>query len=251
MTHLEILYQIRKLLIDYSTKHNIKFHSIDKTYKKSLKLNEDYEICELNKSTINNDLFNNNVLNHEVLNHEVLNHEVLNHEVLNHDVLNHEESKKQNIDYHGVTYVNTKDWISYKQGLRIADIDTLSIDRSEVSLKFKDGKKIPIEIVIHTFLHELAHTVTIPEQRISKTINKRTKALQSHIPIKKNKGFIPCHHSENFYKNFATILRMAEQLNIYILPQTHKNFNIRNLQRYDCMFSPSDKLSVGISPLYK
>ena len=221
MSHLDTLYQIRKLLIDYSIKQNIKFHSIDKTYKKTLKLSEDYDICELKRFTIDN----------EILNHEVFN--------------------QQNIDYHGVTYVNTKDWISYKQGLRIADIDTLSIDKLEVCLKFKDGKEIPIAIVIHTFLHELAHTVTIPEQRISKTINKRTKALQSHIPIKKNKGFTPCHHSENFYKNFATILRMAEQLNIYILPQTHKNFNIRNLQRYDCMFSPSDKLSVGTSPLYK
>ena len=44
---------------------------------------------------------------------------------------------------------------------------------------------------------------------------------------------------------------MAEQLNIYRLPKTHRNFNIKNLQRYDCMFNPDDKLSVGISLLYK
>ncbi len=212
MSHsqLDILYKIRKLLINYALKNKIQFHSIDKQYKKTLRLDEDYEICELERLTIGQQAF----------------------------------------DYHGVTYVNVKDWISYKEGIKIADLDTISIDKLEVGLKFKNGDKIPIEIVIHTFLHELAHTVTIPEQRISKTINKRTKALQSHVPIKKKKCFMPCHHSNNFYKNFATILRMAEKLNIYILPKTHKNFNIKNLQRYDCMFSPDDKLSIGVSPLF-
>ena len=41
--------------------------------------------------------------------------------------------------YHGVTYVNVKDWISYKEGIRIADLDTLSIDKLGVCLKFKNG----------------------------------------------------------------------------------------------------------------
>ena len=48
---------------------------------------------------------------------------------------------------------------------------------------------------------------------------------------------MPCHHSDNFYKNFATILRMSEALNIYILPKTHRNFTPKNIQRYDCMFN--------------
>ena len=211
MSYLDILCQIRKLLIDYSIKQNIQFHSVDKKYKRTLKLNDDYEIYELEKITLDGD---------------------------------------KDFKYHGVTYVNVKTWISYKDGIRIADLDTLTIDKLGVCLKFKNGEIIPIEIVIHTFLHELAHTVTIPEQRITKTVNKLTKKLQSHIPVKKKNAFMPCHHSDNFYRNFATILRMAEQLNIYYLPKTHRHFNIKNLQRYDCMFSPDDKLSVGTSPYF-
>ena len=211
-SYIEILVQIRKLLIDYAKKNNIQFNSVDKNYKRRLTLNENYDIYELDKNTIDDE---------------------------------------GAVDYHGVTYVDVKDWISYKEGVRIADLNTLSIDKLGVCLRFRSGDNIPIEIVIHTFLHELAHTVTIPEQRITKTINKRTKAIQLQNTITKKNAFMPCHHSDNFYRNFATILRMAEQLNIYILPATHRNFMIKNLQRYDCMFSPDDKLSVGISPLYK
>ena len=116
---------------------------------------------------------------------------------------------------------------------------------------YTNGNVIPIEIVIHVFLHELAHTITIPEQRIAKTMSRKTKLLQSHVPEKKKNAFMPCHHCDNFYKNFATILRMSEQLDIYILPKTNKNFSVRNLQRYDCMFNPDDNLSVGSSPLFK
>jgi hypothetical protein len=157
---------------------------------------------------------------------------------------------EERVEYHGVTYVNVTNWISYKDGIKIADLDALSIDKMGVCLRFKNGDKIPIEIVIHTFLHELSHTVTIPEKRITKSINKLTKALQSHIMVSKKNSFMPCHHSNSFYKNYASILRMAEKLEIYILPKTRRNFNIKNLQRYDCMFSPGDKLSIGISPLY-
>ena len=205
--YLKTLYEIRKLLIDYCDKKNIIFNSIDKQYKKSLKLTEDYNIYELNDN--------------------------------------------EHFEYHGITYVNVKNWISYKHGIKIADIDTLSIDKLGVCFKYKNGNTIPIEIVIHVFLHELAHTITIPEQRITKTLNKKTKLLQSHFEKKKKNKFMQCHHSDNFYKNFATILRIAEQLNIYILPKTNKNFSIRNLQRYDCMFNPDDNLSIGTSPLYK
>jgi len=59
---------------------------------------------------------------------------------------------------------------------------------------------IPIEIVIHTFLHELAHTVTIPEQRISKTINNLRKDFSLISSLRKKNAFMPCHHSDNFYK---------------------------------------------------
>lgn len=139
--YLKTLYEIRKLLIDYCDKKNIIFNSIDKQYKKTLKLSENYDIYEI----IYNDSY----------------------------------------EYHGVTYVNVKNWISYKHGIKIADIDTLSIDKLGVCFKYKNGNTIPIEIIIHVFLHELAHTITIPEQRITKTLNKKTKLLQSHVAEKK------------------------------------------------------------------
>ena len=74
-SYLRILYEIRKLLIDYCDKKNIIFNSIDKQYKKSLKLTEDYDIYELNGD--------------------------------------------DNSEYHGITYVNIKTWISYKNGIKI------------------------------------------------------------------------------------------------------------------------------------
>ena len=48
-SYLDILFQIRKLLIDYSIKKNIQFHSVDKKYKRTLKLSENYDIYELEK----------------------------------------------------------------------------------------------------------------------------------------------------------------------------------------------------------
>ena len=169
----------------------------------------------------------------------------------NYDIYELKINDNYKYEYHGITYVNVKDWISYKNGIKIADIDTLSIDKLGICFTYKNKTIIPIEIVIHVFLHELAHTITIPEQRIAKTLTKKTKLLQSHVKETKNNKFMPCHHSDSFYKNFATILRLAQQLDIYILPKTNKNFSIRNLQRYDCMFNPDDNISVGSSPRYK
>jgi len=212
---IEILYKIRQLLILYQKENKIKFNSVDKKCNIHLDLNDDYEIKEIVNS--NDPNFNN----------------------------------KDNFEYHGVTHINVKRWISYKPGIRMADLSQTEIEWLGVKLKFPNNNIIPIEIVIHTFLHELAHTITIPEQQLAKNINKKTKSLQSINTYKKKNTFMPCHHSDNFYKNFATILRMSEALNIYILPKTHRNFTPKNIQRYDCMFNPQDNMSVGNSPLFK
>ena len=212
---IEILYKIRQLLILYQKENKIKFNSVDKKCNIHLDLNDDYEIKEIVNN--NDPNFNN----------------------------------KDNFEYHGVTHINVKRWISYKPGIRMADLSQTEIEWLGVKLKFLNNNIIPIEIVIHTFLHELAHTITIPEQQLAKNINKKTKSLQSINTYKKKNTFMPCHHSDNFYKNFATILRMSEALNIYILPKTHRNFTPKNIQRYDCMFNPQDNMSVGKSPLFK
>ena len=103
----------------------------------------------------------------------------------NYDIYELKINDNYKYEYHGITYVNVKDWISYKNGIKIADIDTLSIDKLGICFTYKNKTIIPIEIVIHVFLHELAHTITIPEQRIAKTLTKKTKLLQSHVKEKK------------------------------------------------------------------
>ena len=41
------------------------------------------------------------------------------------------------------------------------------------------------------------------------------------------------HHSQTFYKNFATLLSAAEKLGIYALPSVRNKFTARNLMRFD------------------
>jgi len=56
------------------------------------------------------------------------------------------------------------------------------------------------------------------------------------------------HHSDAFYGNFAKLLRIAELLNIYILPKTHRQFTKHNLQRFDSLLDPNDSMSLGSVP---
>ena len=53
------------------------------------------------------------------------------------------------------------------------------------------------------------------------------------------------HHTNTFYSNFAKLLRICEDLDIYKLP--------KNLQRYDSMINHNDLLSLGTgtSPKYR
>ena len=205
---LKKLYHIRNLLIKYQKDNNIKFCSVDNKCKIHLDLNNNYDI--------------------KIIHHETMS-----------------EATGDDFHYHGVTHIDVKKWVSYKPGIRIADLSQTEIEWIAIRLQFSTGEEIPIEIVLHTFLHELAHTITIPEQRLSKNLDRRTKQLQSVKTHTKKNHFMPCHHSDNFYRNFATILRMAEAMGIYRLPKTHRNFTPKSIQRYDCMFNPSDKMSVG------
>lgn len=204
------LNHIRNLLINYQRDNNVKFCSIDDKCKINLLLNNNYEIKEIGNNDDDPNI-----------------------------------DSKDVFDYHAVTHINVKKWVSYKPGVRIADLSQTEIEWLGIRLRFKTGEEIPIEIVLHSFLHELAHTVTIPEQRLCKNMNRRTKRLQSVKTHSKKNHFMPCHHSNNFYRNFATILRMAEAMGIYRLPKTHRNFTPKSIQRYDCMFNPEDKMSVG------
>ena len=76
----------------------------------------------------------------------------------------------------GVTYVDVKNWISIKSGIKLGDPNTIDIKFLAVKLK-NNGNFLPIEAIIHTFIHELSHTITIPESHISKNILKKYNLL--------------------------------------------------------------------------
>jgi len=114
-----------------------------------------------------------------------------------------------------------------------------------ICLKNEKNQFLPIESIIHTFLHELSHTVTIPEKVLSKNISNIKKKIQPTVKNVKKYSYMQNHHSTNFYINFSKILRIAEILGIYVLPKTHRNFQIKNLQRFDSLVNPNDSMSMG------
>ena len=154
-----------------------------------------------------------------------------------------------NCSVNGYTYMYASEWINIKPGFKKADPKSLNIVSLSIRFHKKDKSPLPLECIIHTFLHELTHTVTLPEQHILGNINNKTLKLQPKNK-KKSKKYIAVHHPINFYCNYAKILRIAEKLNIYILPESHRNFSPEKLQRYDSFINPSDELSIGYSPLF-
>lgn len=148
-------------------------------------------------------------------------------------------------DIYGYTMIRVEKWNNTKKGIKLA-LERI-IDFIAMRFKNDNNEYLSIESIIHTFLHELAHTITMPEIHKSTNISRKKKLLQ---PLVKNKKKIPFHHSPEFYKNFSQILRIANKLEIYKLPKTHRNFSIKGIHRYDTMINPNDKLSLGCSIKY-
>ena len=48
--------------------------------------------------------------------------------------------------------------------------------------------------------------------------------------------WVMLHHSPDFYSNFATLLKMAEQLEVYILPSSPNKYSARNLKSFLVQF---------------
>jgi hypothetical protein len=151
---------------------------------------------------------------------------------------------------HGITFIDVEKWINIEPGIKVADIETIKIKEMKICIKNYYEKSLPIEAIIHTFIHELAHTITLPELILSKNIPKGRKKIQPTVENTKANHYMPNHHSDSFYCNFARLLRIAEILDIYQLPKSHRTFTIRNLQRFDSLINPGDKLSLGSSKLY-
>jgi hypothetical protein len=105
-----------------------------------------------------------------------------------------------------------------------------------LQLTGEDGKVIPVEMLLATFLHELAHTITRPECHPEGEVPKVLLALQSHSGSAKHgapKGFVQLHHPSTFYQNYAALLQVAERLGIYKLPPAPDKFGQKSLRRFD------------------
>jgi hypothetical protein len=145
-------------------------------------------------------------------------------------------------DIYGLTMIKVVDWNKTKDGIRSAKNRTVDF------IAIRNKEDLSIEAIIHTFLHELAHTITMPELHKSVNMEKKIKKIQ---PMVNNTNkFIPNHHSPAFYANFSRLLRIADELDIYQLPKTHRNFTVRSIHRYDTMINPCDNLSLGYSKRY-
>ena len=84
------------------------------------------------------------------------------------------------------------------------------------------GELLPMGSVVLTLLHELAHTIS--DHYEVKGEGKHGRKFSSH------------DHGEDFYRHFREILEVAEEYNIFRLPNSCPNkFSIRSLQRFDAI----------------
>jgi hypothetical protein len=118
--------------------------------------------------------------------------------------------------------------------------------RIRMALKYNsEGKKhlIPIQLLLPTFIHELAHSITpgVQEYRYGDERNgngKRQRLKKWHFNA----------HSSLFYTNYAMLLRVAEDLEIYRVPSQSKKFSEKTLRRMDMIDLLSSPELCGSSP---
>jgi hypothetical protein len=160
-------------------------------------------------------------------------------------------------DVFGCTLIHCNFIPSDTSGVKIADPKSMKIDYLGVRLMREDNSDVlSLPSIIHTFIHELAHTITLPESHQYGTLSKLDKKIQPTVTASrdgskiKKKTMIPYHHNESFYANFATLLRLADKLNIYKVPSTFRNLSPISLRRFDTIINPKDNMSTGTSPLF-
>ena len=107
---------------------------------------------------------------------------------------------------------------------------SFSIGSLSIQLKSDQGSVLPIEVLLSTFLHELAHTITVPERIRLASIPK--EYVNDFLDIKPEE-WVFWSHSPVFYKNFAILLQKAEQLGIFLIPSVPNKYSVRNLRRFD------------------
>eukprot|EP00755_Sulcionema_specki_P029950 Sspe_Gene.18372::Locus_6595_Transcript_1_1_Confidence_1.000_Length_1056::g.18372::m.18372 len=91
------------------------------------------------------------------------------------------------------------------------------------------GARLPLEYLLLTFLHELAHTIT--------------------PAVRDDRGNL-VEHSAAFYDNYAQILRVAEEAQVLVLPAIPAKFSRAALERLDAIDGGDERLHLGHSPLF-
>ena len=145
--------------------------------------------------------------------------------------------------YHGLTELDYFDWKSSSDKKYLISEITKP---AHIKVRFydNDNKQLPLEMIVATFLHEVAHCIAPGVMQRGRDINKKILYLQNE-EFKKNKWMI-VYHSFKFYSYFSKVLRIAEKLNIFILPPSKNKFSPKKLQRFDAC----DRLNLGKCPCY-
>ena len=158
---------------------------------------------------------------------------------------------KTSIQFHGwcEILVHKNEWIKKLNIEKAKEFSILSLT-VHLSANPEDNSILPMELLLPTFIHELAHSVTTPEKWTLNSIPKELR--EDNYGGMKPSDFVILHHSPTFYTNFALLLQMAEKLNIYSLPTTPNKYSVRALKRFDQLDPEASKsgLNIGQSPMF-
>ena len=110
------------------------------------------------------------------------------------------------------------------------------------------NEPLPPALVVATFLHELAHTVTRPEMREARDVPAAILALQPRDDAAAggaaHGALARVDHPPAFYANFAALLRAAERVGAFALPPAADKLAPRALRRYDAV--DADAAAAGL-----
>lgn len=138
--------------------------------------------------------------------------------------------------YHGFADIRVRSWRNAlgAEGMDHRRVATeFDVQSVHLQLRNETGALLPVELLLATFIHELAHTVTQPEMRRAREVGSSVLKLQPGSEGSSAEQFIHVHHTEDFYTNFAELLRTAEQLGIFALPSLPNKFAQKSLMRFD------------------
>ena len=145
---------------------------------------------------------------------------------------------------HGLTDIEYKWEPSRRQS------SSLTVRRVAVAVfdPTQPTEPLPIELLLLTFIHELAHTVTQAELVPIDSVTQTRSDVEGSFREK----LVVVHHSKPFYEHYATLLKAAEKLGVLTIPSVPNKYSEANLQRLDSIDVTMSKagLNRGVSPMY-